>query len=160
MFTILPTVNYETFQCNILLMFNQLKSDSKKKKNPRVLCWNIRHIFQYIHMYIICILSVFLFSISFRRGYFFCLQTFNLNTMEWLSSDINFFSLSSILLTNFYPQTQNEWRMNIQKHVPHAIMLFIGVKVIRTVIARAWHFFFYFICLNFKMKSQDDGSKM
>lgn len=47
------------------------------------------------------LLSNFCWHISFLlvRGFLFAGKTFNLNTMKWLSFDINFFSLSSILLT-------------------------------------------------------------
>lgn len=73
------------------VVLNQLKNDTKTIQDFAVgVC----------HLYV-CV-RVFIYVDSFEREFFPThWKSFNLDTMEWLSSDINFFSLSSILLTNF-----------------------------------------------------------
>lgn len=73
------------------------------------------------------------------------------------------FSLSSILLTNFYPSNQrNEWS---DIHVSRQILChhFIGLKVMQWIwhgTVRFFFLYFHFVCFNFNVESEDDVSKM
>lgn len=89
------------------------KSTAKYNKFAQVcfrvdICYISRYGRERSHLFIffwfVCVVASLVNMLERCRFFFlFNGKTSNLNTMKWLSPDINFFSLSSILLTNFYP---------------------------------------------------------